>query len=187
MEREISIILKVKGAEAAKKAVESVFNNTAINQVNKFTVSTNKAGTATQNFGRKTKAASTNVMSFTKALGRGMAQLYLYNRAWSMFGTQFQEGLELQRASDQFGKNVGNVSKMLPELRTATKGVVSDFDLLKTASKAFQLGIKPERMAQTFKMGTIAAQKLGLEEQCDEYSTQTVIDHEGASKEVRRS
>ena len=163
MEREISIILKVKGAEAAKKAIESVFNNSAIGKVTKFTVETQKAGVATQNLGRKARVAGTHVDSFSKSLGKGMAKLYLYNRAWSMFGTQFQEGLQLQRASDQFSLNVGNVSKMLPELRAATRGVVSDFDLLKTAGKAFQLGIKPERMAQTFKMGTVAAQKLGLE------------------------
>jgi hypothetical protein len=163
MEREISIILKVKGAEAAKKAISEVFNNTAISQVNKFTTQTNKAASATQRMGAKAKSASTGIKYFTQSLGRGMAALYLYNRAWNIFGTQFQEGLQLQRASDQFGLNVGNVTKMLPELRSATKGVISDFDLLKTASKAFQLGLKPERMASAFKMGTIAAQKLGLE------------------------
>lgn len=162
MEREISIILKVKGAEAAKKAVESVFNNDIIGKATKFTVQAQKAGTATERVGRKAKVASTSMQSFTKTLGRSMAALYLYNRAWNVFGTQFQEGMELQRASDQFGMNVGNVSKMLPELRAATRGVVADFDLLKTASRAFQQGLKPEQMAGAFKMGTIAAQRLGL-------------------------
>lgn len=163
MEREISIILKVKGAREAKSAVESVFSNTVIGKVTKFTVQTTKAGNATQKMGRQAKNASTQVLTFSKALGRGMATLYLYQRAWNTFGSQFEEGLSLARASDQFQRNVGNVNKMLPELRSATRGVVADFDLLKVAGRAFQQGLKPQQMASTFKMGTIAAQKLGLE------------------------
>lgn len=163
MEREISIILKVKGAAAAKKSVEDVFNQTTLNSVVKFTTQTTKAGNATEKLGRQAKGAGNNVMSFTKALGRGMAALYLYNRAWNTFGTQFESGLNLQRASEQFEMNVGSVNKMLPELQSATRGVIADFDLLKTATRAFQQGIKPQQMAATFKMGTIAAQRLGLE------------------------
>lgn len=162
MEREISIILKVKGAATAKKAVEDVFNNATLNSVTKFTVQTKKAGDATERLGRKTKQTDTSMKSFTKTLGRGMAALYLYNRAWNTFGAQFESGLNLQRASEQFEMNVGSVNKMLPELQTATRGIVADFDLLKTASRAFQQGLKPGQMASAFKMGTIAAQRLGL-------------------------
>lgn len=163
MEREISIILKVKGAAEAKKAVDDVFSNAAIGKVTKFTAQANQAGNAVQNAGAKARSAGTGINSFTKVLGRSMAAIYLYRRAWNMLGTQFEEGMGLERASEQFDKNVGSVTKMLPELRDATKGVVSDFDLLKTASKAFQLGLKPQMMASAFKMATVASQKLGLE------------------------
>lgn len=162
MEREISIILKVKGAEAAKKAVENVFNQQTTTLVKGFNQATQKTGTNMQRVSRTSKQASTSMNTFTKTLGRGMAALYLYNRAWNVFGTQFEEGMQLQRASDQFAMNVGNVNKMLPELRSATRGVVADFDLLKTAGRAFQQGLKPEQMSGAFKMGTIAAQRLGL-------------------------
>lgn len=162
MEREISIILKVKGAEAAKKAVENVFNQQTTTLVKGFNQATQKTGTNMQRVSRTSKQASTSMNTFTKTLGRGMAALYLYNRAWNVFGTQFEEGMQLQRASDQFALNVGNVNKMLPELRSATRGVVADFDLLKTAGRAFQQGLKPEQMSGAFKMGTIAAQRLGL-------------------------
>lgn len=163
MEREISIILKVKGAAQAKKAVEDVFNNEVLKKMGTFNVGLKKTGNGMQRVGRTSKQASTGVMSFNKALGRGLSVLYLYNRAWSTFGSQFEEGLQLERASDQFSRNVGNVNKMLPELRSATRGVVADFDLLKTAGRAFQQGLKPQQIPQTFKLATVAAQKLGLE------------------------
>jgi hypothetical protein len=162
MEREISIILKVKGAEAAKKAVQDVFNQQTVTLVKGFNQATKQTGDNMQRVSKTSKQAGTSMMSFTKVLGRSMAALYLYNRAWNVFGTQFEEGMQLQRATDQFAMNVGNVNKMLPELRSATQGVVADFDLLKTASKAFQMGLKPGQMASVFKMGTVAAQKLGL-------------------------
>lgn len=162
MEREISIILKVKGTEAAKKAVQDVFDQKTATLVKTFNDQTKKAGDNLERAGRKAKGASQGVNSFTKTLGRSLSVLYLYQRAWSTFGAQFEEGLQLQRASTQFERHVGNVTKMLPELRTATKGVVSDFDLLKTAQRAFQQGIKPQNIATAFKLGTSAAQKLGL-------------------------
>jgi hypothetical protein len=163
MEREISIILKVKGAAEAKKAVDGVFSNDAIGKVTKYTNQATKAGDATQLIGRKARSAGTDMNSFTRTLGRGMAALYLYKRAYNLIGSQFEEGMGLERATNQFERTVGSVSKMLPELREATKGTVSDFDLLKTASKAFSLGLKPEQMAGAFKMATVASQKLGLE------------------------
>lgn len=163
MEREISIILKVKGAAAAKKAVEDVFNQQTTTLVKGFNQATAKTGTNLQRVARTSKQASTGVQSFTKTLGRSLSVLYLYNRAWATFGSQFEEGLQLERASEQFGRNVGNVNKMLPELRSATRGVVSDFDLLKTAGRAFQQGLKPQQIAPAFKLATVAAQKLGLE------------------------
>jgi len=162
MEREISIILKVKGTEAAKKAVQEVFDQKTATLVKTFNDQTKKAGDNLERAGRKAKGASQGVTSFTKTLGRSLSVLYLYQRAWSTFGSQFDEGLQLQRASTQFERHVGNVTKMLPELRTATKGVVSDFDLLKTAQRAFQQGIKPQNIATAFKLGTSAAQKLGM-------------------------
>lgn len=162
MEREISIILKVKGTEAAKKAVQDVFDQKTATLVKTFNDQTKKAGDNLERAGRKAKGASQGVTSFTKTLGRSLSVLYLYQRAWSTFGSQFDEGLQLQRASTQFERHVGNVTRMLPELRTATKGVVSDFDLLKTAQRAFQQGIKPQNIATAFKLGTSAAQKLGM-------------------------
>ena len=162
MEREISIILKVKGAKEAKKAVEDVFSQQTTTLVKGFNDATKKTG---DNMGRvrnKTKAADSTMKVFTRTLGRGMAAIYLYNRAWNLFGTQFESGLQLERAATQFDRHVGSVTKMLPELRSATQGVVADFDLLKTANRAFQQGIKPQNMASTFKLATSAAQKLGL-------------------------
>lgn len=163
MEREISIILKVKGAKEAKEAVQNVFNQQTTTLVKGFNQATKQTGTNMQRVAKTSKQASVGVQSFTKTLGRGLSALYLYNRAWSTFGSQFEEGLQLERASEQFGKNVGNVNKMLPELRSATRGVVADFDLLKTAGRAFQQGLKPQQISQAFKMATVAAQKLGLE------------------------
>lgn len=162
MEREISIILKVKGAAQAKKAVEDVFNQQTTTLVKGFNQATAKTGTNMQRVAKTSKQASTGVQSFTKTLGRSLSILYLYNRAWATFGSQFEEGLQLERASDQFERNVGSVTKMLPELRTATRGVVSDFDLLRVAGRAVQQGIKSTNLPQTFKLATVAAQKLNM-------------------------
>lgn len=163
MEREISIILKIKGAKEAKKAVEDVFSGQNKTLVEGFNKGLKKTGANLDGVSKKSKKAKTGMDSFTKTLGRGMAALYLYNRAWNIFGTSFESGLQLERAGAQFERHVGNVSKMLPELQAATRGVVSDFDLLKTSNRAFQQGIKPEQMGKTFSLATSAAQKLGLQ------------------------
>lgn len=163
MEREISIILKVRGAKAAKKAISDVFNNEQLKRVADYNVRAKKAGDTTEKLGRKAKGAGKQMNTLTKTLGRGMAALYLYNRAWATFGRNFESGLQLERASEQFDRHVGNVVKMLPELKSTTRGVIADFDLLKTANRAFQQGLKPEHMAGAFKMATVAAQRLGLQ------------------------
>lgn len=163
MEREISIILKVRGAKAAKKAVNDVFDGKTKTLVDGFNKSTKKTGDNMQRVNKTSKNAGKSMGSFTKVLGRGMAALYLYNRAWMTFGRNFEQGLQLERASTQFERHVGNVTKMLPELKVATRGVIADFDLLKTANRAFQQGIQPARMSRAFGLATSAAQKLGLQ------------------------
>lgn len=162
MEREISILLKVKGAEAAKKAVKEIFNDEVLSKAQKYGIATKKAGQSTQALGNAARRTSGSMQGFTKVLGRGMAALYLYNRAWNIFGKNFESGLQLDRASDQFERNIGRVAEMLPVLRSTTKGVIADFDLLKTANRAFQQGLKPGQMGSAFKMATVAAQRLGL-------------------------
>ena len=129
MEREISIILKVKGAKAAKKAVQDVFDGQTKTLVEGFNKATKKTGDNMHRVDKTSKSAGRSMDSFTRVLGRGMAALYLYNRAWATFGRNFEMGLQLERASDQFERHVGNITKMLPELRTATRGVIADFDL----------------------------------------------------------
>ena len=163
MEREISIILKVKGAKQAKEAITGLFNDQTKKSVEGFNKSTKKTGDNMKRVNKHSQQAGKSMQSFTKILGRGMAALYLYNRAWAVFGRNFESGLQLERASTQFERHVGNVTKMLPELRSATHGVIADFDLLRTANRAFQQGIRPEQMASTFRLATSAAQKLGLE------------------------
>lgn len=163
MEREISIILKVRGAAAAKKAVQDVFNQQTTTLVKGFNQQTKKTGERMEKVAKTSKKASTGVQSFTKTLGRGMAALYLYNRAWATFGANFESGMQLERASMQFEMNVGRVVEQLPILRSATRGIVSDFDLLKVANRAFQQGLNPAAMGKTFKMATVAAQRLGLQ------------------------
>lgn len=162
MEREISIVLKVKGAKASKKAVQDIFDNQTATLVKGFNKETKKATDNVGKLGRASKKTSKNMQSFTKVLGRGMAALYLYNRAWDTFGRNFKEGVQLERAGMIFESNVGNINRMLPELRSATRGVVDDLVLLRSANRAFQQGIQPQAMSRTFKMATIAAQKLGL-------------------------
>ena len=163
MEREISIILKVRGAKQAKKAVQDVFNQQTQTLVEGFNKRTKKTGDNMNDVSKKTRKADKSMEGFTKALGRGMAALYLYNRAWDVVGRNFESGVQLERASEQFELHVGKVSEMLPVLKTATRGIISDFDLLKTANRAFQQGIKPESMSRTFKLATVAAQRLGLQ------------------------
>lgn len=162
MEREISIILRIKGAAQAKKAVQDVFSGQTKQAVEAVNVGLKKTGDRMQRVDKTSKRAGKSMDSFTKILGRSMAALYLYNRAWATFGRNFESGLQLQRASEQFDRHVGNVVKMLPELRSATRGIIADFDLLKTANRAFQQGIQPQRIGKTFRLATSAAQKLGL-------------------------
>jgi len=162
MEREISIILKVRGAQAAKKAVQDVFNQQTQSLVKGFNQQTKKSGENMEKVAKSSKKAKEGLQSFTKVLGRGMAALYLYNRAWDVFGRNFESGMQLERAGMQFEMNIGRVTEMLPVLRTATRGIVSDFELLNTANRAFQQGLKPQNMGKAFKMATVAAQRLGL-------------------------
>lgn len=163
MEREISIILKVRGAKAAKKAVQDVFNQQTTTLVEGFNKRTKKTSDNMERVTKTSKRASKSMDGFTKILGRGMAALYLYNRAWAVFGRNFESGLQLQRASEQFDRHVGSVVERLPELRAATRGVVADFELLKTANRAFQQGLRPQQMGRAFRLATSAAQKLGLQ------------------------
>lgn len=162
MEREISIILKIRGAAAAKKAVQDVFNQQTVTLVKGFNQQTKKSGDNLTRLGKASKKTGSSMKSFTKVLGRGMAALYLYNRAWNVFGQNFESGMKLERAGMQFEMNIGKVSDMLPVLRAATRGIVADFELLNTANRAFQQGLKPSVMGKAFKMATVAAQRLGL-------------------------
>jgi hypothetical protein len=162
LQRQISIVLKVKGAEEAKKAIQDLVPKGVPEQVKKYGKEVDKVAKNKEMVTKNSKQAAVGIKDFTGKIFASIAVISLFNRGLNTVIQNFERGAAFERASVVFENTVGNIQKMLPELRAATRGTVEDLKLIQTANRAVTEGLDPNKLRGVYQMATVASRRLGL-------------------------
>lgn len=162
LQRQISIVLKVKGAEEAKKAIQGLVPKGVPEQIKKYGKEVDKVAKNKEKVTKNSKQAAVGIKDFTGKIFASIAVISLFNRGLNTVIQNFERGAAFERASVVFENTVGSIQKMLPELRAATRGTVEDLKLIQTANRAVTEGLDPNKLRGVYQMATVASRRLGL-------------------------
>lgn len=114
---------------------------------------------AIDNFSNEFKQATTGMQKFAR-----IAEMAIIAAATAMAAftaSAVQAALKMKPIADGFSKLAKGSDKFLDELDTATKGTISDFDLMSNANKALLLGLDQDALPDLFKNAAIVGRAAG--------------------------
>ena len=117
---------------------------------------------STENFGSKLKS----LMGTAAAAAGAIAAVGLAVKEAYDFVKEGAAIERLQDASAQMAKSIGmDMDDVMDALRTASQGMVSDFDLMSAASRAMMLGVGSDatEIAQLFEIAALRGRVLGVD------------------------
>jgi hypothetical protein len=161
MQHEIGIILRVKNLNDVKKQLNGVFGKTIPPAAGKAAKATKKLNTKLGQTSETSRKAAGGVKEFASRLFSSLAVLRLFQNALGGTVRLFEEGAGLERTSNAFETAVGGIAKVLPVLRSSTRGTVEDMKLLQTATSAVTEGLSKDKLPKAFQIATAAARRMG--------------------------
>lgn len=162
MQHEIGIILRIKNLKKTKQQIDALFGKKTRDPLNKYRKGLGDVEKRTRGVGSASKKLGSSFKRLTGQMFSALAVFRLFNRGFTTTLNLIREAGELERASNSFERTVGNLEGNLPRLREATQGVVEDFKLLKTATRAVTEGLGQKNLAKVFEIATSRAQQLSI-------------------------
>ena len=169
IEKEIRIVLTVKNLAKVKAEIQSLLPTALAKQAGNFNVVINEVNKTVERTGVVSRGSAKDVAGFGRSL-YDIAKIATFSTAGlrglsASLAKVFEianVGSDLDRARNSFSAFIGNVEGYLPVLREMTRGAVDDLHLLRTANRAVTEGLAKNKLADVFKIATVASRKLGL-------------------------
>ncbi len=126
----------------------------------------NSAKKSMQGLEKTSKTTTSSISSGFKAVG-GVIAAAMATKAIVDFGAQsVMAAADSKQLADTLKTRLGaSYDELIPKLKKASAGTVNSYELMKSASKAMELGVTQDvdKMAQMMEVARIKAQKMGID------------------------